>query len=196
MDEKLKIIAKTFGEEKFKFNESLKYHTFLKKGGIAGLFSVCFTQKEIIKFVTVCNELSVPFIIYGTGSKIIFSDKGFDGIVLKNRTRDINTISVKGKVTRAGIGVEEAIIEIDSGVSIEKLVEYLDKENLLSEGFGGIVGTVGGNIFVSKILQNASKSIKVLGSNLEIEQIDPLELRLGEHIVLSVIFKVKAKIEL
>lgn len=194
MDEKLRIIAKTFGEEKFKFDEDLKYHTALKKGGFAGLFFVSFSQKELIKLVTVCNELYVPYVVIGTGSKAIFLDKDFNGLVIKNRTRDINTISVKGKVTRAGIGVEEAVLEVDSGVSIDKLVEYLDKEKLSSEEFKDIPGTIGGNIFVSEILQNRAKSIKVLDLNLEVEQIQPSELSLRNHIVLSVILKIKARL--
>lgn len=196
MEDKLKIIAKTFGEEKFKFNEDLKYHTALRTGGVASLYSVSFSQKEIIKLVTICNDLNVNFEIIGTGSKIAFSDKGFSGLVIKNRTRDISTISVKGKVTRAGIGVEEAILEVDSGVSIDKFIEYLDKENLSSEEFKGIPGTIGGNIFVSEILQNRAKSIKVLDLNLEVEQIQSSELSLKNHIVLSVIFKIEAKIRL
>lgn len=193
MEDKLKIIAKTFGEEKFKFGEILKYHTILKTDGSAGLFFVSFTQKEIIKLVTICNELNVPFVIIGMGSKIVFPDKGFNGLVIKNRTRDMDTISVKGKVTRKGIGVEEAVLEVDSGVSIEKFIDYLDKEKLVSLEFKDIHGTIGGNIFVSEILQNRVKSIKVLDLNLDVERIQPSELSLRKHIVLSVIFKIKTK---
>lgn len=193
MHEKLRIITKTFGEEKFKFNENLKYQTALQKDRTAALFFVSFSQKELVKLITICSELDVPYIVIGTGSKVVFSDDDFPGLVIKNRTRDIATISVKGKVTRVGIGVEEAVLEVDSGVSIDKFIEYLDKEKLSSEEFKATSGTIGGNIFVSEILQNRAKSIKVLDLNLEVEQIQPSELSLKNHIVLSVIFKIKAK---
>ena len=193
MDPKFKLITKTFGEEKFKFNESLKYHTVLKTGGPAKLFFVAFTQQEIVKLVSLCQELDVAYFVVGTGSKVMISDVGFDGLVIKNRTRNIQTISVKGKVSRGGIGVDEAVIEADSGISIAKFVEYLEANNLASSEFINLPGSIGGNLFISKILQNRAKSIKVLDSNLEVEEIQPSELSLRKHIILSAIFKIKSK---
>ena len=135
----------------------------------------------------------MSFFIFGTGSKIMISDSGFDGLVIKNRTKNIQTISVKGKVTKFGIGVEEALIEVDSGVSINKFAEFLQSQNLSSSEFSNIPGSIGGNLFLSKFLQNMSKSIKVLDSDGEIEEVSADLLSLKKHIILSAIFKVKAK---
>lgn len=194
MEDKLRLIAKTFGEEKFKFNEPLKYYTALKIGGKAKALFVAFTNQEIIKLITACRNLNVPFFIFGTGTKIAFSDHGFDGLVIKNRTRNIQTISVKGRASRLGIGVQEAIIEVDSGVSLDKFIEFLEKDNLSSEDFKGIPGSIGGALFISKILQSRAKSIKVLDLESEVEEIDPNQLSLSKHIILSGVFKIKAKI--
>lgn len=193
MDSKFKLIVSTFGQDKFKFDESLKDYTALNAGGPAKLFFIAFTIRELIKIITMCRQLKLPFFLFGTGSKIMISDLGFEGLVIKNRTKNIQTVSVKGKVTKFGIGVQEALVEVDSGVSISKFIEYLKSQNLSSEQFIGIPGSIGGSLFLSKFLQNTSKSIKVLDLRSEIEQISALELNAKRHIILSAVFKVKAK---
>ena len=193
MDNRFKLIVDSFGSSRFKFNESLKDYTALKSEGLAKVLFIVFTSSELIKIVKMCRDLKLPFFIFGTGSKIIISNLGFDGLVIKNRTKNIKTVSVKGKVTKTGIGVEEALIEVDSGVSIGKFAEFLDSQNLSAEGFTGLPGTIGGNLFLSKFLQNMSKSIKVLDSDCEIDEISANNLSLKRHIIISAVFKIKAR---
>lgn len=191
--DKFKLIIDSFGSERFKFGEMLKDVTVLGFGGPAKLFFIAFTTAELINIINLCRQLRLPFFIFGTGSKIMISDLGFDGLVIKNRTKKIEVISIKGKATRIGVGVEEALIEVESGVSIHKFIEFLRAQNLIYEEFKNIPGSIGGNIFISKILQNRAKSIKVFSSNEDILEIEPNQLRLNKHIVLSAVFKIKAK---
>lgn len=199
MDPKLKLIVDYFGQERFKIDEPLKDYTALNVGGPAKLLFIAFSQAELIKIIKLCRELKILFFIFGTGSKMMISDHGFDGVVIKNRTKDIRVVSVKGKVSKSGpaalvgIGVEEALIEVESGVSINKLVEFLDHNQLSSEEFKNIPGTVGGNLFVNGFLQSKTKSIKVLDSDSEWWEISPSELNLKKHIILSAVFSVKSK---
>ncbi len=123
MDSKYKLIVDSFGKERFKFNEPLKNYTASKIGGPAKLFFIAFTESELIRIIDMCRELKLPYFLFGTGSRILISDSGFDGLVIKNRTKEIHTVSVKGKVTKFGIGVEEAAVEVSSGVSINKFIE-------------------------------------------------------------------------
>lgn len=193
MDKNYKLIVDSFGKDRFKFNEPLKEYTALGVGGPAKLFFIAFTTSELVKIIKMCRGLNLPYFIFGTGSKIMISDNGFNGLVIKNRTKNIQTVSVKGKVTKFGIGVVEALIEVEGGVSISKFIEYLESQNLQSGQFQGIPGSIGGNLFLSRFLQIATKSIKVLDSDLEVEQISALELSTKKHIILSAVFKVKAK---
>ena len=193
MDNKFKLIIDSFGSDRFKFNERLENYTSLNIGGPAKIFFIAFTTSELVKIVKMCRELNLPFFIFGTGSKIMISENGFPGLVIKNRTKNIQIVSVKGKVTKYGIGVEEALIEVDSGVSTNKFIEFLETQALSSEVFKGISGSIGGALFLSKFLQNAVKSIKVLDLDCEIEQVGSLELNAKKHIILSAVFKVKAK---
>ncbi len=193
MDSKYKLIVDYFGEDRFKFNEPLRDYTALNAGGPALLFFIAFTTSELIKIIGMSRELKVPLFIFATGSKILISDHGFAGLVIKNRTKNIKTISVKGKVSKFGIGVEEALIEVDSGVSINKFCEYLDSRELSSSDFVGIPGSIGGNLFLSKFLQSKAKSIKVLDSASEIEEISVDSLNSKRHIILSAVFRIRAK---
>lgn len=193
MDSKFKLIVDSFGKEKFKFNEPLRDYTISGIGGPAKLFFIAFTTSELIKIVAMARGLSVPLFLFGTGSKIAIAETGFTGLVVKNRTKNIQVVSVKGKASRYGIGVEEAIVEVDSGVSIGKFVEFLDTQRLASGEFRSMPGSIGGNLFLSKSLQNKAKSIKVLNLQSEVEEISPSELQFRKHIILSAIFKMKAK---
>lgn len=193
MENKLKLIVNSFGEERFKFNELIKDYTALNIGGPADAFFIVFTTQELIKIITVCRQLKVPFFLIGTGSKIILSDNGFNGLVIKNRSKNISVVSVKGKVTKFGIGVEEALIEADSGISIVKFSEFLSTQKLEFHEFVNMPGSIGGNLFISNVLQSRSKSIKVLSRDGEVEQILPEKLSLKSHVILSAVFNIKAQ---
>lgn len=193
MDGKFKLIVDSFGKDRFKFNEPLKDYMASGFGGPAKLFFVAFNSRELIKIINMCRQLNLPYFLFGSGSKIMISNSGFDGLVIKNRTKNVQTISVKGKVTKFGIGVEEAIVEAESGLSIKKWIEYLNAQNLETREFMNLPGTIGGNLFLSKVLQNRTKSIKVLDRQSEIVQIAADNLSPRKHIIISAVFSVKAK---
>ena len=86
------------------------------------------------------------------------------------------------------------MVEVDSGVSLGKLVEFLDSQKLSIGGFTNLPGSIGGNLFLSQFLQMVCKSIKVLDSENEVEEISSDELSLKKHIILSATLRVKAKI--
>lgn len=193
MDNKLKLIIDSFGRDKFKFDEPISNYTALNVGGPAKLFFIAFTTGELVKIIKMCRDLRLPYFLFGTGTKMMISDQGFLGLVIKNRTKNIQTISVKGKASRFGVGVEEALIEVDSGVSMGKFAEELEKQNLSAVGFKNIPGSIGGNLLVDTFLQKLVKSIKVLGQGSKVEEIDSGSLSFKKHIILSAVFKIKAK---
>ena len=192
MDSKLKLIVDSFGRDRFKVDEPIKDYTASGIGGPAKLFFIAFTERDLVKIISMCRQLKLLYFLFGTGSKMLISDSGFNGLVIKNRTKNIQTVSVKGKVTKFGIGVEEAIVEVESGVSINKFAEYLTSQNLDSSGFT-MPGSIGGGFFFSAFLQSKLKSIKVLDQRSEIEQINIETLSLKKHIILSAVFRIKAK---
>lgn len=193
MDQKIKLITDSMGVDKFKMNQPLSEFTALKVSGPALAFFVAFTQSEIIRIVGFCRDLKVPFLLFGTGSKMMISDNGFNGVVIKNRTRNMKVLSVKGKVSKLGIGVDEALLEIESGVSMNIFADFLNKQRLNFEEFVNIPGSIGGNLFLNMSLREKTQDIKVLEQDLTTAMIKPRDLSLSKHIILSATFKIKAR---
>lgn len=193
MDSKLKLITNSLGSNLFKADENLSEHTALKLGGPAKLFFVATNQREIVKVIDFCRQLKIPFLIFGTGSKMVVADSGFAGLVIKNRSQDIKVVSIKGKISKFGIGVEEALVEADSGVTMRNLVEFLDRQGLMSESFTSLPGSTGGNLFINALLQQVVEKIKILTPDSKIENISAKNLKLNRDIILAATFKIKAK---
>ncbi len=115
------------------FNVSLKNHSTFRIGGKAKYFFVAKTKKDLILAVNIAKKLSLPFYLLGGGSKLLISDKGFDGLIIK--------------VKNSKFKLEGNEIFAEAGVSLEKITK-LAAENSLSglEWAAGIPGTVGGAI--------------------------------------------------
>lgn len=190
MEEKLKIAKRILGEERVKFNESLKYHLANPSEAKADCFYIATTIKELERALDLSRELKIPLFLFGSGTKT-FINKDLRGITIKNRTAGIKISGVKGKVSNKGIGVEEAMVEAESGVSVKKLNEFLNQQKLRLFDFPLIQNsTIGGSLYITPGLLDAAQKIKVWSEG-EISDIDTLDLKRGD-IVLSVIFKVKA----
>jgi len=192
MDEKIKLLISELGEERVKTGELLKYHTFSNLGGPAEIFYVATNQNELIKILDLAYELKIPYQIFGSGTKLMVSDKGLEGLVIKNRTSNVKIGGIKGKVGKDGIGIEEALIEADSGVSLGKLNEFLKEQKLKDiTGFSSLKSTIGGAIFLDKELVDKTQQVKVWDRG-DVMDIPLEELNRKNHVVLSVIVKVKS----
>lgn len=193
MEERFNLITQSIGEERFKLDESLVEHTFSKSKGKAQLFYIATTQRELIRVLDIASELRVPHFIFGAGTKLLVNAT-IKGVVIKNRTAAIKVAGVKGKINQSGIGVEEAFIEADSGVSLGKLNEFVKGEKLKEiDGFSSLLSTIGGAIFLDPLLREATQSLKVWSEG-EVMDIKLTDLK-RDFVVLSVIFKFKAKEE-
>lgn len=191
MEDKLKLLARSFGEEKVKFNEELKYHLASKAGGIAKLFAVVVNERELIRVIGLIQNLGLKFIVIGTGSKVDLSG-GFDGVVIRNRSQNIKIVSIKGKVGKGNLGVESVLLEVEGGVATVDLITFLKKQNLKTDEFANMRGSIGGNIFINLSLRDLSDRIKILNLDGEIEIIKVEELDLRSQVVLSVVLKIKS----
>ncbi len=192
MDEKLKLIASSFGQTRVKFNEPLANQMASGFGGPAKLFFIAFTTQELTKIISMARDLKIPLMVFGTGSKMMISDQGFEGLVIKNRTQLIKIVGVKGKVSKKFLGVDEAIVEIDSGVGTRTLYDFLQKQGLENKILDGLIGTIGGNLFINKSLQEITQGINVFNLNGKIEQIKLTSLSLQKHIIISVVLRFKS----
>ncbi len=114
-------------------NVLLKRYSTFRIGGEAKYFLKAKTTEELISALKTIKEFQIPFYVIGEGSKMLFSDDGFDGLVIKTENKKIK--------------VENSNIFAETGVLSNKLIQKAKKESLTGvEWLAGIPGTVGGAI--------------------------------------------------
>jgi len=112
----------------------LKNYTTFGIGGPADFFYRAKSVPDLINAVKLCRRLGIDFFILGGGSKLLVSDSGFRGLVIKNQSSEIKIL----KNNR---------IKVASGVTNQALVSFCREHGLTGAEFlVGIPGTVGGAI--------------------------------------------------
>lgn len=191
MDEKIKLLISTLGENRIKENENLKYHTYNKLDVFCEYFYITTSQKELIDILTACLELKIPYSLFSNGTKLIIKKSSVKGLTIKNRSGIIKIGGIKGKVSPTGIGIEEALVEVDSGVSLGKLKEYLAEQklqNLLHDSSSH--SSIGGALFIDERLKQACQKVTVWRKG-EKRDFDPYSLE-KDMVILSAVFRAKA----
>lgn len=116
-------------------NILLKDYTTFKIGGPAKYFLIAKTKEDLIKAIKFAKENKIKIFVLGGGSNILFSDKGFDGLVLKLNFKEIKFLENK--------------VSVDAGVQLSKIANEISKNGFSGfEWATGIPGaTVGGSVF-------------------------------------------------
>lgn len=189
---RLQLLVQTWGQERIKFDEKLADHTFSKLGGPAEAFFVATNESELVKMLDMIDELKVPYLMLGAGTKSVFSDRGVNGLVIKNRTSITRVVGIKGKVGKGNIGIDTATIEVSSGVSLGKLNEFLKEQGLEQINFEtSEIATVGSSVFIDQNLRLVVEKVRIWEQR-EVEEVGLPELNRHRQVVLSVIIRVKA----
>lgn len=114
--------------------ELINYSTF-KIGGLAKYFVVVKNEDEFINSIKWAKRRSKKVFILGGGSNILFSDKGFDGLVIKNEIKGMEVV---------GESDNFAIVKSYGGEAWSKLVNFAISHNYYGiENMFYIFGTVG-----------------------------------------------------
>lgn len=71
------------GKYKYKINEPLSKHTTLGIGGDASFFVEVDREEQLISLLKFVNENKIKFYVLGGGTNVLFSDEGFEGIIIK-----------------------------------------------------------------------------------------------------------------
>ena len=189
----IELIRQTVGENRVKLNQPIRDYSHLETEALADGLFVASSTLELIQILDLCWELKVPFFVLGSGSRSIISNKGFGGMVIKNSTSMLKIVGFKGKVGRNGIGLQEATVEVSSGVSLAKLNEFLKSQSLIQiESDSLDLSTVGAAIFQDQALKDRTEKIKIWENGL-MEEIEVLELRKASQVVLSLLIKQTAQ---
>lgn len=115
-------------------NINLASYTTYQIGGPADLFVVVKTKDQLAQAILYARENNLEYFVLGTGANILFGDKGFRGLVIKNEADNVC--------------IESTRLIAESGAIVASLITK-SVENGLSgfEHFAGIPSTVGGALW-------------------------------------------------
>lgn len=146
-------------------NEPTSAHTSIGVGGKT-LYFDAENIDELRRAVETTQELMIPYRVIGAGSNIIFSDWDWDGLIIKNTSKNLVIDKTKNQIIA------------DAGVSLSQLIMFAASNGLSGlEPLIGIPGTVGGAVYGnagshSKDIGSFVKSITLLGSGDKVETVD------------------------
>lgn len=178
--------------------------TTMRVGGRARYLAACASEADILEALKFAREKKLPLYILGAGSNTLFSDAGFDGVVIK--------IALKGISFAATADGAQATVA--AGELWDDFVEQAVGRGLSGiECLSGIPGTVGATPVqnVGAYGQSVGDTIESLWA-IEIESGHMVELaaadcgfgyrasrfkntEAGKYIITSVVFKLSSKKE-
>lgn len=153
--------------------EPLKAHTTFRIGGPAKYYFVPEKEEEIEEALEFAREKELPFYVIGKGSNMLFSDQGYDGVIIEIG-KGLENIEIR----------EDGTVTGQAGISLAQMASRLAAAGLTGFEFAsGIPGTLGGGIAMNAgayggEIKDCIRSAKVLtpeGNILVLEK-DQLEL--------------------
>jgi len=135
-------------------NISLAEHTTFKIGGKAKYFFIAKTKEDIIKAIKAAQQGGLLFFVLAGGSNVLFSDSGFDGLVIR--------------IQNSKLKIQNANIYIEAGAILADIVNSARHAGLSGlEWATGIPGSIGGAIrgnagAFSNSIADAVKEVEVL----------------------------------
>jgi len=128
---------------KIERNVLLKNFTTFKIGGPARYFFVAKNKEEIKEAILWAKKKKLPFFILGGGSNVLFSDNGFNGLVIKMQNSNLKI----QPPTKFWWGAKFKII-CGAGLPLMKLIFKSSEIRATGlENLAGIPGTLGGAIW-------------------------------------------------
>jgi UDP-N-acetylmuramate dehydrogenase len=176
----------------YKKNQLLSNYTTFHIGGPADWFYQAGTEKDLIKAITFCQKEKIPFFILGSGSNVLFSDKGFRGMVIK--------------IKKGNLKVRNCRVTARAGILLDELIKIATENSLIGlEFMAGIYGTVGGAVFGNagawqENIGDKVKKVRILDKNNQLEWLNQEEchfayrqsrFKKSKEIILEVEFELK-----
>ena len=129
--------------------ELLSYTTF-HLGGPADFYYELTDLLMLPEVLQACKKDNLPFFLLAWGSNVLFSDKGFRGLVIRNMTKGCGfgeTVEAVGEQGEEGYRPAGQLIIADSGTLLSQVVQFALKSGLTGmEKLMGIPGTIGGAV--------------------------------------------------
>lgn len=155
---------------KIEENVSLKKYTTYKTGGTARIIVYPETVSSLVKLLKLLKSENVKYKILGNGSNLLFSDKVYEGVLIK--LSEFNNLKFLSKTK----------IRVGAGYSLIKLSLMCAKKGLTGLEFAsGIPGCIGGAVFMNAGAYKSDmgyivEKVKVLTPDLKIITLENKEM--------------------
>ncbi len=142
-------------------NVFLSKYTTYKVGGLAKCVIFPKSIDSLVELIRLIKKYNIKYKVIGNGSNLLFSDKKYDGVIIK--LNNLDNVEIIGNK-----------IVVEAGYSLVKLSMLAMKKGLTGLEFAsGIPGTVGGAVFMNAGAYNSDmgyivEKVKVLTTDLEI----------------------------
>ncbi len=128
------VLLEAFGTN-LEFSRDLAPLTSYKTGGRAKYFLSVGSVDEAVRSIKAVKRLKIPHFVMASGSNLLVSDEGFDGLVIK--------MDITGRQK-----ISDTEIESGAGEELMALVDFATSSSLTGLEFAaGIWGTVGGAVY-------------------------------------------------
>jgi UDP-N-acetylmuramate dehydrogenase len=135
LPEKLNALASRLDRSHLKMAEPLAPYTTFRIGGPADLFYTASSADDLALAVGAAREVGVPWFVLGLGANILVGDRGFRGIVIRNRA------------DRFDFGAD-GTLRVESGAVMKEIIPEAVKRGWSGlEHYVGIPSTVGGAVW-------------------------------------------------
>ena len=135
MNEAYAKLAARLNQSQLTQNELLSPYTTFRIGGPADLIYTTQTADDLATAVLAARESGVPYFVLGLGANILVGDKGFRGLVIRNRASHF-TFSDSGELW------------VESGAIVGALIpEAVERGWSGLEHYVGIPSTIGGAVW-------------------------------------------------
>ena len=138
--EQIEALCQELKKEAIAFlrEEPLSKHTSFRIGGPARVFCTPANSEQMARAAGLCRQYGVRWYVLGKGSNVLFSDAGFNGVVL-------NSASMAGAPRFEG-----ATVYADAGLGLNTLCKAAAARGLSGLEFAfGIPGSVGGAVYMN-----------------------------------------------
>lgn len=135
--DRLAALEKALGPDRVRHDEVLAPYTTFKIGGPADLFYEAESADDLARALLATREQGVPCFLLGLGANILVGDRGFRGLVIRNRARRIEVLPELARLrAESGAVVHPDLIDTAIAHGLSGLEHYV-----------GIPSTVGGALW-------------------------------------------------
>lgn len=150
-------------------NPSMKDYTTYKIGGCAKYMIFPEDENKLVDLLKYLHMEQEKYKVIGNGSNLIFSDDGFDGVIIK--LNEFSNLEIDGNVIKVGAGYNLMRLALKLSRSGYKGLEFA----------AGIPGSIGGAIFMNAGAYGSdmgyiAREVKVITPEFEIKTLSNKEM--------------------